>query len=642
MKNKYLYTGVALFGAVTLGLTSCNNDEFLNVNQYNVIEQNAMFETEANAKKGLNGVYDMLFPNDSYDGDWGLKPNLFTGSHPTIDSQATGWDKDWNSQNWNENSTELLAGWKHVYAGICRANDYLANLEKSDKISEPVKKHLEGEARAIRGFFFHWLATTFGRVPMLATGENYVNTPTKKRAETYVEMWDFIIEDFKAASELLDWTPMDGQYGRATKGMALAYLADSYMWKAYRVTDGANGQTQDEGVARNCYQEAEKALESVLNSGTYKLNESFTTLWDPASAWGPEAIWVEQLDEGNNWGQWGNLTSKLMLKWYTACPENGGWGSLYLSWEWWSSFEKGDKRREGSACTGAVPQIDPKNPKYDPQYADWYVPSVYGKNPYLQEVLGKGNAATKTAQFHFTNGEWAPAIWSTKFWRTASADYKSWGDGHWSPTPIYWKRLPNVMLDYAECRFVLYGESDAKAWEQINTLRNRAFGKLEDGKEKALTDKYLPYYNQFAAWTERKADPTSSNPSDRIFQVTRDEYPIPFGSYVDKIADAKEYYTKVKADKGFTSPVWKVAVNMERRKEFNCEWSLRPDMQRSGFMEDHVQHNYPKRDVADLQDVPWTNRTYDYNGLKMDMPIPYEEIINNPDCDQNPAYIKQH
>ena len=363
MKNKYLYTGVALFGAVTLGLTSCNNDEFLNVNQYNVIEQNAMFETEANAKKGLNGVYDMLFPNDSYDGDWGFKPNLFTGSHPTIDSQATGWDKDWNSQNWNENSTELLAGWKHVYAGICRANDYLANLEKSDKISEPVKKHLEGEARAIRGFFFHWLATTFGRVPMLATGENYVNTPTKKRAETYVEMWDFIIEDFKAASELLDWTPMDGQYGRATKGMALAYLADSYMWKAYRVTDGANGQTQDEGVARNCYQEAEKALESVLNSGTYKLNESFTTLWDPASAWGPEAIWVEQLDEGNNWGQWGNLTSKLMLKWYTACPENGGWGSLYLSWEWWSSFEKGDKRREGSACTGAVPQIDPKNPK---------------------------------------------------------------------------------------------------------------------------------------------------------------------------------------------------------------------------------------------------------------------------------------
>ncbi len=42
-------------------------------------------------------------------------------------------------------------------------------------------------------------------------------------------MWDFIIEDLKAAAELLDWEPMDGQYGRCTKGMALAYLGDAYM-----------------------------------------------------------------------------------------------------------------------------------------------------------------------------------------------------------------------------------------------------------------------------------------------------------------------------------------------------------------------------------------------------------------------------
>ena len=69
---------------------------------------------------------------------------------------------------------------------------------------------------------------------MLSTGENYTNTPTKARAETYAEMWDFIIEDLKAAAELLDWEPMDGQYGRCTKGMALAYLGDAYMWKAYR------------------------------------------------------------------------------------------------------------------------------------------------------------------------------------------------------------------------------------------------------------------------------------------------------------------------------------------------------------------------------------------------------------------------
>ena len=638
MKARYFIFGTALCSLMGLGLTSCDNEEFLNVDIYDNIDMSAMFESDANAKKGLNGVYDMLMPNDTYDGDWGFKPNLFTGCHPTIDTQATGWDKDWNSQNWNPSSTELLAGWRHVYAGICRANDYLEGLSQSEEISPNVKKHLEGEGRALRGFFYHWLATTFGRVPMLATGENYSNTPQKARAETYVEMWDFIIEDFKAAVELLDWKPMDDQYGRATKGMALAYLGDCYMWEAYRLTDGANGQTQDAGKAQQLYQQAQDCFKQILNSGTYKLNESFTTLWDPASAWGPEAIWVEQLDEGNNWGKWDNLTSKLMLKWYTACPENGGWGSLYLSWEWYSCYEKGDKRREGSCYTGAIPQIDPNNPAYDPQYKDWYVPSIYGVNPYLQEVLGHGLESSQTRQFHFYNGEYAPAIWSSKMWRTASAEYKAWGDGHWSPTPIYWKRLPNVMLDYAECCFRL--GQDAEGWKQINTLRQRAFGKLEDGKEKALTDKYLPYYNSFAEWVGRDEDAT--------FKKARTEYPIPFGSYVDNVADAQTYYTALKAAKKFDSPVWKVAVNEERRKEFNCEWSLRPDMQKSGYMADHVAHNYPKRDIdqsgenAPIRTIPWTVRTYDYNDLKMDMPIPEDEILKNPLCDQNPAYVKSN
>ena len=635
MKNRYFLFGAAVSCLMGLGLTSCNNNEYLEVDQYDVIASNAMFENDANAKKGLNGVYDMMYTNGDYDGDWGFKPNLFTGSHPTIDTQATGWDKDWNVQAWNANSDELLKGWRHVYAGICRANDYLAGLEPSENLTSEVKKNLDGQGRALRGFFYHWLATNFGRVPMLATGENYTNTPTKARAETYSEMWDFIISDFETAANELDWAPMDGQYGRATKGMALAYLGDSYMWKAYRLTDGANGQTQDAAQAQQLYAKAADCFKRILNSGTYKLNDSFTTLWDPASAWGPEAIWVEQLDEGDQWG-WGVNTCNLMLKWYTACPDgNGGWGSLYLSWEWYSCYEKGDKRRAGSCYTGAVPQIDPNNAAYDPQYEGWYEPAIYGKNPYLQELLGLGKNHG-TEQFHYNNGEWAPSIWSSKMWRTASANYKDWSDGNWSPTPIYWKRLPNVMLDYAECLFRTEGENSAEAWKQINTLRERAFGKLEAGKEQALTDKYLAYYNNFAKWVGR---PDNDDASGGTFSADRKNYPIPFGSNDDLRTDAQTYYTLLKAAKGFDSPVWKIAVNEERRKEFNCEWSLRPDMQKSGYMADHVAHNYPKRNVENLKDVPWTNRDYDYNDLKMDMPIPMDEIIKNPDCDQNPAYL---
>jgi len=625
MKKIFNFSAIVLCCSALVSLTSCDNDAFLTTTQYDIVSSEAMYESDANAIMGMNGVYDMMIPDGDdglNTGDWGFKPNLFTGCHPTIDTQATGWDKDWNVQNWNASSSELLQGWKHAYIGISRANDFLTGLQTSKNLSESVKKTLEGEARASRAFFFHWLATTFGRVPMLETGETYTNTPEKARAETYVEMWDFIIEDLSAAADLLDWKPLNGQYGRCTKGMALSYLGDAYMWKAYRLTDGANGQTQDAAMAKECYQKAQSAFNQVLTSGVYELNKSFTTLWDMAGVWDKEAIWEEVLDEGENWGNWSNYTSRMFTKYYTACPENGGWGSLFLSWEWWSIYEKGDKRREASGVTGAVPQIDPTDAKYSAEYAGWYEPNVYGYHPYIQQTIGQAEA-TKTKQFHFFNGEYAPSIWSIKFWRNARA---GWDGDTWCPTQIHWKRLPNVMLDYAECCFIL-GEP-AKGWEQINKLRNRAFGNLEVGHADELTAKYLPPIQSMMQFYINKGQAG-------VIPAT---YPLPFSEAAVTVPDAETFYTLYKAVKGYSSEVWKVAVNLERRKEFNCEWCLRPDMQRSGFMADHVATAYPKQNVEDLTNIPWTNRNYDYNEQKMDMPIPSDELVKNPLCDQNPGY----
>ena len=158
MKTRYFILSAALCSVTGLGLTSCDNEKFLDVKAYDVVDPAASYESKENAKRALNGVYDMVFPNDSYDGDWGFKPNLFTGCHPTIDTQATGWDKNWNVQAWNANSDELLNGWKHVYAAICRANDFLDKLKDypEDVIGADMKKDLEGEGRALRGFFYHW------------------------------------------------------------------------------------------------------------------------------------------------------------------------------------------------------------------------------------------------------------------------------------------------------------------------------------------------------------------------------------------------------------------------------------------------------------------------------------------------------
>jgi hypothetical protein len=65
-------------------------------------------------------------------------------------------------------------------------------------------------------------------------------------------------------------------------------------------------------------------------------------------------------------------------------------GTLYLSWEWWSCYEPGDKRREASGCTEAFADIKP----------EWKSSTNYGYNPYLQESL------TMEELTHYNSTKW--------------------------------------------------------------------------------------------------------------------------------------------------------------------------------------------------------------------------------------------
>src|SRR5450759_3367542 len=116
-------------------------------------------------------------------------------------------------------------------------------------------------------------------------------------------------------------------------------------------------------------------------------------------------------------------------------------------------------------------------------------------------------------------------------------------------------------------------------------------------------------------------------------------YPLPFSTTAVTVPDAQTYYTSLKATKGFASPVWLVALGQERRKEFNAEWCLAQDLIRSGFIEDHININYPKgvgsSNPNAQQDNYHTYRNFDFVLQKMDMPIPTDELLKNKLCDQN-------
>ena len=130
MRNISKFLSLVAGASLLLSVNSCKED-FLEVEYTDVLPSDFMGSSDQEAENGIYGCYKMMLPS-SQAGEWGLKPNLFLGCHPTMDTQATGWDVDWTVQNWGPNSPELGQAWNHVYHAISRCNDFLDQIGKSE------------------------------------------------------------------------------------------------------------------------------------------------------------------------------------------------------------------------------------------------------------------------------------------------------------------------------------------------------------------------------------------------------------------------------------------------------------------------------------------------------------------------------
>lgn len=434
MKKSFYH--ILLLSALTLGTTS-SCDDYLEVDHYDILPEDFMYQNETNIKSGLYGIYDTFYTyqgsdNSGDDTTWGFKPNVFIAGHSTMDCQASGWDAEWQRHAVLANKGSLDTAWRMSYKAIDRANRFLAGLQNVDVsvLSVEKKTQFEAEARAIRAYNYLYLSKVFGPVPMLLTGETYTTSAGKARPENLEGTYQVVEEDLKFAMEKLDWEPADGEYGRITKGFCKAFLAELYMYQKK-------------------FTEAKKELNDIIASNVYALEPCYANLhaWD--NHWTKESVFeVAYHTHGNmNWGGNSNDDGKIWYGYMCAAPEYGGWGSLALSWEYYRSFEQGDKRKEYTCVgTGDTHPITGQKLGLNPSYSGY--------------VQGSENV---------------PCVYSLKYWRKQPGK-----DGFvYCPISLTFKRYAGVLLYYAECCFET-GE-EATGWEMIRQVRNRAWGNLEIG-----------------------------------------------------------------------------------------------------------------------------------------------------------------
>lgn len=195
--------------------------------------------------------------------------------------------------------------WNRLYQVISRSNTALAVLVQMDAASYPQREQRIAEMRFLRGYGHFLLKRLYKNIPF-AIDENMSPADYNNLENTLYtndEGWQIIIDDFKFAYDHLP--AIQAEVGRPTRAAAAAFLAKTYMYKAYRQDDPATNQ-----VTSIDREDLLKVIEytetSIYTASAVDLAPDFHNNFRPEPIYenGPESIWAMQysFNDGTNYG----------------------------------------------------------------------------------------------------------------------------------------------------------------------------------------------------------------------------------------------------------------------------------------------------------------------------------------------------
>ena len=298
MKKKYL----SLLAACSFLFAGCS--DFLDMNPNGILDEESVSGVEQLDKLVIS-AYSML-GNDHYDIPFNLWPY---GNVRSDDAYKGGRDEsDIQDFHFYETSSNITANfgepdglWYNCYIAISRANNALRSLNNVSEQDFPNKKIRIGECRFIRGHFYFLLKVLFKSIPYIdetVAIEDYGTIPNIALSND--ELWQKIADDFKAAYDNLPES-QGTDVGRANKYSAAAYLAKTYLYKAYR-------QDEKHNVTEINAEDLKQVLtfSNEVMSSDYGLEDDFAYNFLPGSYEnGKESLFAIQhsTDDGTLYGR---------------------------------------------------------------------------------------------------------------------------------------------------------------------------------------------------------------------------------------------------------------------------------------------------------------------------------------------------
>lgn len=484
----------ALCALVGVGMAACS--DFLDVDPHNQISDAAVWSNLDYAEAFLNNCYRWIegdneqgVPFCSYTDELyhrtGYATEVYTLGNVSCDNYNVGYSE-------GKGNT-----WYFYYTGIKNVNQFLERIGEvpvASDVEETQKEEMIGQAYFLRAFYYHQLYSLYGRVPLVYHTFDMDAKWTQTRADMD-EVADSIVADCDRAVAILPTSYGSEDFGRATKGAALAVKARTLLYKASPLFGTPSTERWQEAA------DAQKAVIDLADQGVYNLPqvngyEEYAALFcDPQN---PEIIFEKMYNtvSGGAYSQSYPMSSPP-----GAYNGYNGWGvwlptydivNLYQN-EDGTDFEMTGVQKYNiqvptvDANTGEIVYTDQtidatKISPYENREMRLYANILYdgarwgyGEDNHPVQIYESGAEGV-------TSGEQSPTYTSGEYWNATQTgyylrkfmnpDYDQWDETVMDNTPWIFFRLGEFYLNYAECLIEL--GRDSEALEYINKTRTRA------------------------------------------------------------------------------------------------------------------------------------------------------------------------
>lgn len=258
--NKYKSV-IAYLSLFVIMLTGC--DSLLNKYPLDSLSNSTFWKTEGDALLALTGVYQqnkLTGTNAKQSFDLWNQDTYLRLFEATTDN---GFEKDNGVTDFNNGDLAasyqpVMDLWTTTYIKITKCNNFLENI---DNVNMDMTKlaEMKAEVKTIRAYDYFWLAFLWGDVP-LVTKVLTVDEANSVFRDTRESIINFVIEELQSAIPDLPVTRPDKDYGRITKGAALAILGRVFL-------------------SEKRWEDAKSVYKQIIDLGVYSIDARFSDLF---------------------------------------------------------------------------------------------------------------------------------------------------------------------------------------------------------------------------------------------------------------------------------------------------------------------------------------------------------------------------